>query len=204
MPQTWVIAATSAALALALATATTASEAEPEPTEPPLGPPLVYEDPRGDVAGTGPDLLACGVSEPWESLVSFTLEFASEPPLSYDLETMTTDDLWVALSTKPGPLFEGDMEYALIVHGATLPLEETTGSGLFDATASEGDEVFWRVVDVDVDGSTLTLAVDRKLVGDPDTIYFQVAVGSEGQDEASGYDMCPDEEAGPGEYVLYG
>ena len=203
MSRMLLIAGITTTLALSGANAAVAAESESEPTNPPLGPPVVYDDPAGDVTG-GPDLIACGASEPWESLVSFRLEFASEPPLSYDLETMTTDELWVAVSTKPGPLFEGDIEYALIVHGATLPQEETTGSGLYDATATDGNEVFWRVVDVEVDGSILTLTVDRKLVGDPEVLYFQTAVGSEGEDESGGYDMCPDEDEGPGEYELVG
>ena len=177
-----------------------------EPTSAPLGPPATYDDPPGDVADGAPDLLSCAVSEAWESLLSFRLEFASDPPLSSDPGTMSTDELWVMLLTGPDvdPISDGDaIEYAMIVHGATLPSEVETGSGLFDTTQPQGQEVFWRVVDVAVDGPVLTLSVDRKLVGDPEVIYFAVGVASEGQDEG-GYDLCPDQDAGPGTYELAG
>lgn len=74
-----VIAAIIAAAMFAGGAATSAVGAEPEPTDPPLGPPVVYDDPVGDVP-EGPDFVACGVSEPWQSLVSFRLEFTEDPP----------------------------------------------------------------------------------------------------------------------------
>lgn len=193
-------------LLLSAATAGAVTGLEPEPTPPPLGPPLIHQDPVGDVAGgSGPDFVACGVSEPWESLVSFTFEFAAEPPLSYDLETWSTDELFVAVSPRADADFlKGDFEYALIVHGATLPSDAETGSGLYDSTRAEGDEVYWRVVDIAVDGSTLTLSVDKKLIGDPDTVYFMAGASREGQEETEVYDVCPDEEVGPLAYELVG
>jgi hypothetical protein len=194
------------ASAVVAGAASAAAEGESEPTPPPLGPPVTYEDPAGDVEDGVPDLLSCAVSEPWESLLSFRLEFASEPPLSYDMDTMTTDELWLMLLSGPevDPMNDPDgIKYAMIVHGATLPGEEETGSGLFDTTQPEGQEVFWRVVDVDVEGSVLTLSIDRKLVGDPEVVYFVAGVTSEGQEEG-GYDACPDLDTGPGEYELFG
>lgn len=187
-----------------LAGPTVAGDVETEPTEPLLGPPTVYEDPVGDVPEGAPDLISCSVSEPWESLVRFELEFASQPQLAYDLETWTTDELWVTVSTRPDPVFPDDVEYALIVHGATLAEVAESGSGLYDATAAEGDEVFWGVVDVDVDGPTLRLSVDRKLLGDPDVLYFSALATSEEADESGEYESCPDEEVGAGRYVLVG
>jgi len=192
------------AVAAAFLLAAPASAAELEPADPPLGPPVIYEDLVGDVDGEGPDFISCGASEPWGSLVSFRFEFASEPPLSYDLETSTTDEMMVGLATTPNAVFPDGLEYILGVHGATLSTETEIGSTLYDTTQPEGDEVFWRVVDVDVDGAVLTLTVDRKLLGDPEAIYFAAAVGSEGEDGTSSHDMCPDEEDGPGEYVLVG
>jgi hypothetical protein len=191
---------------LAGATPAVAADTELAPTPPPKGPPVVYEDPAGDVDESVPDLISCAASEPWESLLSFRLEFAAAPPLSYDMETMTTDELWLMLLSGPeaDPLTDSDqIEYAMIVHGATLPAEEETGSGLFDTTQPEGQEVFWRVVDVDVEGAVLTLSIDRKLVGDPEVVYFVAGVTSEGQEE-SGYDACPDLDTGPGAYELVG
>jgi len=189
------------AATLLLAAPTVAADDEAGPTGPPLGPPAVYEDPAGDVPEGAPDLISCGVSEPWESLVRFELEFATDPPLSYDVETWTTDELWVMVATEPGAAMPEDLEYALIVHGATLSEAAETGSGLFDATAAEGEEVFWNVVDVEVDGPTIALSVDRKLLGDPDSFAFFAMVATEGTDE---HDSCPDEEVGPGAYELFG
>ncbi len=193
------------AAALLLAVPAVAEDELAEPTDPPLGPPAVFEDAAGDVeGGVGPDFVSCSVSEPWQSLLRFELEFTTDPPLSYDLETMTTDELWVAVATGPDPVFPDDLTYALIVHGATLPQETETGSGLFDTTATEGNEVFWGVVDVAVDGPRLALSVDRKLLGDPEALSFFAWAGSEGEDGDGGYDSCPDEDSGPGTYELVG
>jgi hypothetical protein len=192
MHRKWTIPVVIATSILVSAAAVSASEAEP--TAQPLA---RYEDPVGDVPdGFGPDFVACSVSEPWQSLVGFSFEFASEPPLGYDLETMTTDELWVGVTTEPDALFPDDFEYLLIVHGATLAEEAEAGASLFDTTQAEGDEVFWGVVDVHVDGATLTLTVDRKLVGDPEELYFLGLAVAEGQDDV---DLCPDAQRGPGE-----
>ena len=195
----WSVAAT-----LLLAAPVIAADVEAEPTEPPLGPPVVYEDPAGDVAEGVPDIISCGVSEPFESLVRFELEFTSDPPLSYDLETSTTDELWLVVTSRPDPVMPDDLEYALILHGATLPQAVESGSGLYDTTAEPGKEVFWGVVDVAVDGPKLALSVDRKLIGDPDELAFFAWSGQEGEGEAASSDSCPDEEAGAGTYTLVG
>ncbi len=192
-----------AALVLASATGVAAAEVEPEPTDAPIVPLAVYEDPVGDVpGGAGPDFLSCSIAEPWQSLVSFTFEFAAEPPLSYDVETMSTDELWVGLSADPAAVFPDDITHVLVVHGATLEQEAVSGAPLFDATLTEGDPVFWGVVDVEVEGTILTLTVDRKLVGDPDDLYFVGIASTEGQE---GGDFCPDvQELERGRYQLGG
>jgi hypothetical protein len=191
-----------ATLALASGTAVGATEAEPEPTDPPVEPLAVYKDPVGDVPAGAPDLVSCAISEPWQSLVSFTFEFAAEPPLSYDVESMTTGEFWVGLTTNPAAVFPDDITHILGVHGATLEEEAVTGATLFDTSLAEGDPTFWRVVDVEVEGATLTLAVDRKLIGDPEDLYFLGLAAAEGQD---GVDTCPDaRELGPGRYQLGG
>ena len=89
--------------------------------------------------GGTPDIVACGVSEPWESLLSFRLEFASEPPLSYDMETWTTDELWVVLSTPAGATVRG--RHRVRARSSTeprSPQEEDTARDLFDTTAARG------------------------------------------------------------------
>jgi hypothetical protein len=205
MTMAWVsrILAAAAALVLASASVVAATEVEPEPTDPPIVPLAIYEDPVGDVpGGEGPDFVSCSIAEPWQSLVSFTFEFAAEPPLSYDLETMSTDELWVGLTTDPAAVFPDDVTHLLAVHGATLEEEAVTGATLWDAALADGDPVFWGVVDVEVEGTTLTLTVDRKLVGDPDDLYFVGVASAEGQEVG---DFCPDvQELEPGRYQLGG
>jgi hypothetical protein len=179
--------ATTLALALAGASATAADER--------------YEDPAGDVPGdVGPDIVAVTISEPWESLISFEVEFATDPPIGYDPETETTDALAIGLSSRPDAAMFDEFEYLLMVHGATLSGEAETGSALADASAPGNVEVYWRVVDVEVDGATVTLTFDRKLVGDPDTLAFFVAASSEGPTDV--YDVVPDEAELPGIYSL--
>jgi hypothetical protein len=183
----WTLATATIALLLAGASATAADER--------------YEDPVGDVpGGIGPDIVAVTISEPWESLVSFKVEFATDPPITYDLETMSTDQLTIGLSPRPGAVAFEEFEYMLMVHGATMSQEVETGAALYDSTRPEGDEVFWRVVDVDVDGPTMTLTLDWKLVGDPDTLAFFVGASTEGPAETDVYDVCPDEDQLPGIY----
>ena len=187
MLRKWTIATATFALVLAGASATTADER--------------YEDPVGDVTGgVGPDIVAVTISEPWESLVSFEVEFATDPPITYDLETMSTDQLAIGLSSRSDTVAFDEFDYMIMVHGATLLEEVEIGSALYDSTQPAGDEVFWRVVDVAVDGPTMTLAFDWKLVGDPDTLAFFVAASTEGSAETDVYDVYPDEDQLPGIY----
>jgi len=168
MLRKWTLATATVALVLAGASATAADQR--------------YEDPVGDVTGgVGPDIVAVTISEPWESLVSFEVEFATDPSITYDLETMATDSLAIGLSSRPDARVFDEFEYMLMVHGATLPQELEIGSALYDSTQPVGDEVFWRVVDVAVDGPTVTLTFDWKLVGDPDTLAFFVAGDGRGR-----------------------
>ncbi len=48
-------------------------------------------------SATGDPHTTVTVSEPWESLLSFEVEFATDPPIAYDLETMSTDSLGIGL-----------------------------------------------------------------------------------------------------------
>jgi hypothetical protein len=189
------------AIALVLGCAGSILAQEEEPIPAPVGPPLTVEDPVGDVPEGEPDIVAVTVSEPWQSLVSISVEFAAGSSLGYDLETMLTDELWVGLATTPEATAIEEFEYLLGVHGATLSSEVETGAALFDTTRPAGEEVLWRVVDVEVDGGTVTLSVDRKLVGDPDELYFFAAVSTDGE---PGYDICPEEDELPGEYSMAG
>lgn len=166
-----------------------------------------YEDAVGDVPeGAGPDIVAITVDQPSASLVRFSVEFASDPPLTYDLATMTTDQLEVGLATEPDADIPGGYERAIIVHGATLPSAVETGANMYDETRMAGDEVLWGVVDVAVDGRIVTLTVERDLLGDSAQLAFFAVAMSEGPEgpaagDAPVYDVCPDEDGLPGLYT---
>jgi hypothetical protein len=170
-----------------------------------------YEDAVGDVpGGVGADIVAVTISQPWESLLSFELEFATDPPLTYDPETTSTDELWLGLSSRPEAASRDtvheamrafdEFDYIVILHGATLREEIGTGSAMYDKTGPAGDEVYWRVIDVAVDGPVVTLTFDRKLVGDPEAMAFFVVASSGGPAEADVYDVYPDEDQLPARY----
>jgi hypothetical protein len=166
--------------------------AAPGPVSEPVSPATCYEDPLGDVlGGIGPDIVAVAISEPDASRVSFAVELASEPPLGYDAETLSTDALSIILAA------DVDAETAdwhLIVHGASLPQAVETGAHLYDATIGE---VLEGVVDVAVDGPTVTLTVERALLGDPSQLAFAVAATTGAPDEEGAertLDVCPDDE----------
>ena len=164
-----------------------------------------FDDPVGDQeGGVGPDIVGVTVSQPDEGSLSFSIAFAEDAPLTYDLETWSTDMLAVIMDTHSNAFVElpdGGMpaHYFIGVHGATLPDEVETGAPMWRATDGDG-ELLWNVVDVAVEGTTITLTVDLELLGDPERLYFQVGAGTEGQEETSGSDGCPDEQ--PGEIVL--
>jgi hypothetical protein len=159
----------------------------------------------GDVpGGIGPDIVAVTIGQPEASLVSFGVEFASDPPLTYDLETMSTDELHIGLATEPDAEIPDGYHRAIIVHGATLPRAVESGASMYDDTRPEGEEVLEEVIDVAVDGPTVTLTVERALLGDPDELAFFVVAMTEGSEEGAEpvYDVCPDEEELPGVYAF--
>ena len=125
--------AATAALLLAIASmgAAVAADDPVVPTDPPVVPLAVYDDPVGDVpGGAGPDIVSCSFSEPWQSLVSFSFEFAEDPPLAHDPGSMSTDELWVGLTTAATAVFPEEATHLLAVHSATLEEEAATGGTL--------------------------------------------------------------------------
>ncbi len=123
-----------------------------------------YEDAVGDAKGVAPDIVAVTLSEPEGSLVSIDVEFASAPPLGTDGETWT-DVLFVGLTAEPDNDLLGDSEHTMYMFGAhatRLPLLVSEGGTLFGP-----QDMYWRVIDVAVDGSTVSFTLDRKLIGDP-------------------------------------
>jgi hypothetical protein len=75
-------------------------------------------------------------------------------------------------------------------HGATLLRDAETGAHLDRA---DSEELNRHVVDVAVDGPRVTLAVDRKLLGDPAELAISVGVFVEGDEGTAGGDRCPDD-----------
>lgn len=204
-----IITAVIAALVLAGSTPATAIGTEPDTT---LATPGRLEDPDGDAVGGAPDIVAVTVSEPEDGpLVAVSVEFASEPPLGTDMATYT-DVVFVDLICDPeetltvGLEGQSETDYIFGTHGVTLERDVAEGSHLF--VAHDEGHLIWHVVDVDVEGSTVTWTIDRSLLGDPDVLSWVVLVGvereegttEEGAEEE--YDTCPDVGQPRGVYTL--
>jgi hypothetical protein len=177
------------AAALLLASAGAASAAE------------TYQDLVGDATGAAPDIVAVTIEDSEDMpVVGISVEFASEPPLGTDEETRT-EVVFISLVTDPetGPdgrplsrvaLVDPDADYIIGAHGVTLPQYLEAGGHL----VVSGGDLYWFVVDVAVEGPTVTWNLDRKLIGDPDALAFGVITGVERDDATEeGYDVFPDE-----------
>ncbi len=144
-----------------------------------------YEDAVGDAVGDSPDIVAITVSEPEDGpTIRFQIELAPERPFGTDMETWT-DTVFILMSHKPDVDERGILAsdpYTTGTHGVTLPMQEQTGALL----VTESD-MYWNVVDVDAAGSVLTFTLDRKLIGSPLDLYWQVLLGVERfEDDAEG------------------
>jgi hypothetical protein len=161
-----------------------------------------YQDPVGDATGAAPDIVAVTIEDPEDMpVVSVSVEFASEPPLDTDEETWT-DAVFISLVADPdtGPdgrplsrvaLVDPDADYTIGAHGVTLPQYLEAGGHL----VVSGGDLYWFVVDVAVEGPTVTWNLDRKLIGDPDELAFGVIAGVERDDATEEeYDVFPDED----------
>jgi hypothetical protein len=162
-----------------------------------------HDDPVGDARGAAPDIVAVTIEDTADTpVLGISIELASEPPVSTDGATWT-DVVFIGLVTEPelGPdgqavsratLADFDADYVIGAHGVTLPQEIDTGGHL--AVYEGGSELYWFVVDVAIDGPTLTWSLDRKLIGDPDALALQVLAGVERDDSGEPeYDVLPDE-----------
>jgi hypothetical protein len=186
-----------------------AQESSVEPSAAAVSPvagPVRYEDPAGDQeAGIGADILVVTASQPDVDSLRFSVELAPDAALTYDLETMSTDMLWVVMATRPGAfeqLPDGgiDVDYITAVHGATLPRDVEEGAHLYVASGAQDGELLENVVDVTVADTTITLTVGLDLLARPDEVFFEVWSVTEGQEETSGGDGCPNE--GQGHIIL--
>jgi hypothetical protein len=194
MSRSWIIAAGTMALVLAGSSAVCAAERT--------------EDPPGDVIGDAPDIVAVTFSQPEdEPRVSVSIEFAEDPPLETDMETYT-DVVFIHLDVDPETIqtiqFETeDDEYDYIIgtHAVQLPIFVESGGMLYETAGLS--EVHENVVDVEVDGTTITWTVDLALIGDPDMISWAVLAGVEMDDaEEMAFDVSPNEGEPWGLYVI--
>ncbi len=178
----WMAAGTAVVLAIASAGSVVADER--------------YEDAVGDALGDAPDIVAVTVGEPEGPVLSFAVEFANEPPLGAD--DADSDILWIALDTTPEVTFPELDGYAIATLGSTLPRDLEAGSHLLVQ-----NELYWGVVDVAVDGRTVTFRLDRKLLGEPTELYFRVyAAAMHGSLYTDETDQFPGEDESPAHYTL--
>lgn len=126
-----------------------------------------FTDPRGDV-GDAPDVTAVTLSHD-DRAVAIAVDFGSAPPLGYDEDY--TDMLLVGIHTDED-LSRSDVEFWTGVHGVDLD------RGLVVAAAGADSQVVG-YADVTVEGTSVTLEIERALLGDPDEIAVAVAAGRE-------------------------
>ena len=139
-----------------------------------------FTDPRGD-ATPGPDVVAVTLSHTGETL-SIAVELASAPPLGYDAGEQYTDMLLVSIHTDDD-LRRQDVEYWTGLHGVDLTSARVVRAAPRGEVGS---------ADVTIDGATVTLALERALLDDPDEVAVSVAVARESVDEGAARDGVPD------------
>lgn len=149
-----------------------------------------FEDAVGDTVGDAPDIVAVTVSEgEGSSTVRFEIELVPERPFGTDMETWT-DVLFIFMSEVADVDERGIMSsdgYITGTHGVTLDHQCDVGAML---VTPEG--MYEHVVDVEAVDDTIAFTFDRKLMGSPLDLYFQVLLGVErdlsGWDEEEGED----------------
>ena len=151
-----------------------------------------FSDPSGDVeGGPGPDIVGVTVSQPVADRVSFAVEFATAPPLAFDVAQGYTDMLMIGLDSTL-PLKDGPeaWDYVIGAHGANLD----QGAALAAmANGRNSGPVRLHVVTAAVEGRTLTLTLPLDAIGNPSQVRFTVGAGREGPDaQTGGSDSYPD------------
>ncbi len=165
------------------------------------------EDPVGDAVGEAPDIVAVTFNEPeGEPRVSVSVEFAGDPPLETDPETYT-DVVFINLDCDPVTAqtvafgVEDDVDSIIGAHAVQLPGFVESGGMVFEVAGPS--KVHEGVVDVEVDGPTVTWTLDRSVIGDPEVIAWAVLAGVEVEDaEEMAYDVSPNDGEPWGVYEL--
>jgi hypothetical protein len=152
-----------------------------------------FTDARGD-AGAGPDITAVTLSHT-DAALTIAVEFASTPPLGFDEAEQYTDMLLVGIHTDDD-LRQRDVEFWTGVHGVDLTRATVVRAARRAVVGS---------ADVTVEGATVTLEVERGVLGAPEAVAVAIAAGREYVDEGDGGgegDLAP--ASGPHRYVLTG
>lgn len=152
MPRMWLAGCVSIALVVASASASLGLER--------------YEDAVGDAIADAPDVVEVEVDEPEGPVLSFRVTFATEPWAAGENGAAM---LWLVLDDEPEVTFPELDGFSLMTLTDTLPNDRVMGGHLL-----AGDVLYWHVVDVAVDGPTVTFRLDRKLLGDPPDLWFRV------------------------------
>ena len=126
-----------------------------------------YSDPVGDAIGAAPDIVAVTVDEPEGPVLRISVEFSEAP--SHGTGEIGSDVPWLVFDTDPDVSFPELDGYSITVLGLSRPEAPVASANLM-----VGDELYWHVVDVDAAESTIAFRVDRKLLGDPDELYFRI------------------------------
>lgn len=158
-----------------------------------------FTDPRGD-AGEGPDITAVTLSHT-DTELAIAVEFASVPPLAWDQAERYTDMLLIGIHTDDD-LTRRDVEFFTGVHAVDMSRAPVVRGG---APAEGAGSTQVGTAEVAVDGATVTLRIERRLLGDPESVAIDVAAGREGAEEGAaggGADSAP--AAGPHRYALEG
>lgn len=134
-----------------------------------------FGDAPGD-AGDGPDIVGVALSHT-DSALRIAVDFASSPPLRFDAQAGYTDMLLVAIHTDDN-FAANDVEFWTGAHAADLT------RGL--VVRGSGPSKQAGTADVSVSGKTVTLELDRTLIGDPDKIAIRVGAGREHADPTAG------------------
>lgn len=152
-----------------------------------------FTDPRGDVRhGSGPDVVALSLSST-KTAVTFTVRFASAPPLRVDTREEWVDMLLIGIDTPPlgpRPIPDGEWRganFALGTHGPS----KTGVLVKLGAAAAQRQVARFAIT---VKGATLTFSVPRRALGNAAWFTFQVAAAREtsAESEGGGYDTAPD------------
>ena len=144
-----------------------------------------FTDARGDAGDVGPDVTAVTLSHT-DTALTIAVEFVDAPPLAFDEAEAYTDMLLIGIHTDDD-LGRGDVEFYTGAHGIDLTRAPVVRAGIETPRAQVG------TAQVEVDGSTLEVTVERSLLDDPEEVAVSVAAGREyvAEDAAGNGDEAP-------------